>query len=75
MDVEDDHSVRLYNMLRRSNWSVRSRDGLSFMRFLEGSRPPDAKTVWLKREQLTQAGAWIEAENSSVRHGWTWDQG
>ena len=39
------------------------RDRLSFMRFLglglEG-RVPDAKTVWLYREQLTQAGV-IEA--------------
>jgi len=34
-------------------------DRLSFMRFLElrvGSRVPDAKTVWLFWEQLTEAG-------------------
>ena len=37
------------------------RDRLSFMRFLGlGLRVPDAKTVWLYREQLTQAGV-IEA--------------
>ncbi len=35
------------------------RDRLSFMRFLGlslGDRVPDAKTIWLFREQLTQAG-------------------
>ena len=35
-------------------------DRLSFMRFLGlglGDRVPDAKTIWLFREQLTQAGA------------------
>ena len=40
------------------------RDRLSFMRFLglglEG-RVPDAKTVWLYREQLTQGNGVIEA--------------
>ena len=39
------------------------RDRLSFMRFLGlglEDRVPDAKTVWLYREQLTQAGV-IEA--------------
>ena len=45
------------------------RDRLSFMRFLglglEG-RVPDAKTVWLYREQLTQAGV-IEALFRDVR--------
>jgi IS5 family transposase len=36
------------------------RDRLSFMRFLRlalEDRVPDAKTIWLYREQLTQAGA------------------
>src|SRR5271168_795137 len=36
------------------------RDRLSFMRFLEldlGDRVPDAKTIWLFREQLKLAGA------------------
>jgi transposase len=36
------------------------RDRLSFMRFLGlelEDRVPDAKTIWLYREQLTQAGA------------------
>jgi len=35
-------------------------DRLSFMRFLGlglGDRVPDAKTIWLFREHLTQAGA------------------
>lgn len=39
------------------------RDRLSFMRFLSlglGGRAPDAKTIWLFREQLVRAGA-IEA--------------
>ena len=37
-----------------------NQDRLSFMRFLGlglGDRVPDAKTIWLFREHLTQAGA------------------
>ena len=53
---------RLYN-LSDDQVEHQIRDRLSFMRFLglglEG-RVPDAKTVWLYREQLTQAGV-IEA--------------
>ena len=40
--------------------SSRVRDRLSFMRFLGlelGDRVPDAKTIWLFREQLVRAGA------------------
>ena len=61
-DVQDDHSVRALQSLGRQV-EHQIRDRLSFMRFLglglEG-RVPDAKTVWLYREQLTQAGV-IEA--------------
>ncbi len=60
-DVQDDHSVPLYN-LSTTKLSIRSVTACR-MRFLglglEG-RVPDAKTVWLYREQLTQAGV-IEA--------------
>ena len=59
---KDDHSVRALH-LSDDQVEHQIRDRLSFMRFLglglEG-RVPDAKTVWLYREQLTQAGV-IEA--------------
>lgn len=49
----------LYNL---SDDAIESQilDRLSFMRFLDlslGDRVPDAKTIWLFREQLTKAGA------------------
>ena len=52
----------LYN-LSDDQVEYQVRDRLSFMRFLGlglEDKVPDAKTVWLYREQLTQAGA-IEA--------------
>ena len=48
----------LYN-LSDDQTEFQIRDRLSFMRFLElsiGDRVPDAKTIWLFREQLTEAG-------------------
>lgn len=48
----------LYN-LSDDQTEFQIRDRLSFMRFLEfsvGDTVPDAKTVWLFREQLTEAG-------------------
>ena len=55
--------LRALQSLGRPSSEHQIRDRLSFMRFLglglEG-RVPDAKTVWLYREQLTQAGV-IEA--------------
>jgi len=48
----------LYN-LSDDQAEFQIRDRLSFMRFLElsiGDRVPDAKTIWLFREQLTEAG-------------------
>ena len=60
-DVQDDHSVRTLQSLGRPGRASDPRDRLSFMRFLGlEDRVPDAKTVWLYREQLTQAGV-IEA--------------
>ena len=48
----------LYN-LSDDQIEYQVRDRLSFMRFLElglGDRVPDAKTVWLCRDALAQAG-------------------
>lgn len=48
----------LYN-LSDDQTEFQIRDRLSFMHFLElsiGDRVPDAKTIWLFREQLTEAG-------------------
>ena len=60
--VQSDLEQPVYN-LSDDQVEHQIRDRLSFMRFLglglEG-RVPDAKTVWLYREQLTQAGV-IEA--------------
>ncbi len=58
-DVQDDRSLcALYN-LSDDQVEYQLRDRLSFMRFLGlglEDRVPDAKTVWLYREQLAQAG-------------------
>jgi transposase, IS5 family len=50
------------------------RDRLSFMRFLGlalEDRIPDAKTIWLFREQLTRAGATLRlfAKSDSALRG------
>ena len=48
----------LYN-LSDEQAEFQIRDRLSFMRFLDlslGDDVPDAKTIWLFREQLTEAG-------------------
>ena len=57
-DVQDDHSERALQSVD-DQVEHQIRDRLSFMRFLGlglEDRVPDAKTVWLYREQLTQAG-------------------
>ncbi len=50
----------LYTLLSDDQTEYQIRDRLSFMRFLGlvlEDRVPDAKTLWLYREQLTQAAA------------------
>lgn len=52
--------VQTLSTLSDDQTEYQIRDRLSFMRFLGlalEDRVPDAKTVWLYREQLTQAGA------------------
>jgi len=50
----------IWRRLWRIQMKAKADDRLSFMRFLAlglSDRVPDAKTVWLFRERLTQSGA------------------
>jgi len=56
--------IKTLNNLSDERTEYLINDRLSFMRFLGlglSGRVPDAKTVWLFRERLTQAGA-IESQ-------------